>query len=179
MEAGLQRVRVQVRGRGGLPEEGVQQGVQGPERVHPPSRGQVPIWTEQFKTLCVFDLGRWKHECNSCSCLSGGVVKCSKDQCTKKCKDEQGYTHQVNVSLKRLSDSLAGWRHLEQGVRQQLQVHCKRAGGVHEEPLQVQGRAGVHPPSGRPVDQPVQELHLWIRGESLLQADRLQEHLHR
>ena len=45
---------------------------------------------------CVwFDLGRWKNECNSCSCLSGGVVKCSKDQCTKKCKDEQGYTHQV------------------------------------------------------------------------------------
>ena len=129
---------------------------------------------------CVwFDLGRWKHECNSCSCLSGGVVKCSKDQCTKKCKDEQGYTHQVNVSLKRLSDSLTGWRHLEQGVRQQLQVHCQRAGGVHKEPLQVQGRAGVHPPSGRPVDQPVQELHLWIRGESLLQADRLQEHLHR
>ena len=53
VEAGLQRVRVQVRGRGGLPEEGVQQGVQGPERVHPPSRGQVPIWTEQFKTLCM------------------------------------------------------------------------------------------------------------------------------
>ena len=50
-------------------------------------------------------------------------------------------------------------------MRQQLQVHCKRAGGVHKEPLQVQGRAGLHPPSGRQVELPVQELHLWIRGK--------------
>ena len=45
----------------------------------------------------MFDLARWQNECNRCTCLSGGVVKCSRDQCAKKCKDEQGYTHQVTM----------------------------------------------------------------------------------
>ena len=82
-------------------------------------------------------------------------------------------------------------------MRQQLQVHLQRVGGVHKEGVQVQGRAGVHTPGGgspmvgahvrwvrhdspggRLVDLPLQELHLWVRGESLVQAKRLQEHLH-
>ena len=41
------------------------------------------------------ELSRWENECNRCSCLSGGVVKCTRELCAKKCKDEQGYTHQV------------------------------------------------------------------------------------
>ena len=43
------------------------------------------------------ELSRWENECNRCSCLSGGVVKCTRELCAKKCKDEQGYTHQVKM----------------------------------------------------------------------------------